>query len=173
LLWERPGLATTLPPLLFLVALAGLHALAVKHAAGPRLQWDAGLFAAGLGALLLFVHRTDLHFPFRVSYGAMENAAFLLLGVGGMLLGLDAARTRALPFRGAPLFLLAPFPLLLTTGILAPPTLGLLLGPFPWISFGAGWLWLGVALWNAGRLRGTSAAAVAAPENPQPRPASA
>ena len=132
-------------PLLLAVGLLGLY---VWGAASRGLAARLGFWVAFAGLALIVAGDVGLYYLDLDDYYIMTAPAYrafrvglILLAVGAFLFGATETRERRLPTWGG-----LPFALSALTGLVA---VWQDLGPFGaalWAVFGAGWVWLGLAL---------------------------
>ena len=152
-------------PLLLAIGLVGLY---FWGAPGRGLAAKIGLWVAFAGLAVIVVGDVGLYYLDLDEYYIMTAPAYrafrvglILLAAGAFLFGATETRNRRLPTWGG-----LPFALSALAGLVA---VWQDLGPFGaalWSSFGAGWVWLGLALSVELTLRARQASRRAGPAVP-------
>lgn len=132
-------------PVLMLVGLVGVYLFELER---RTLLEKAGFVAASVGALLVIVGDVGLYylrlddvFLMSAPFYRAFRAGLVVLAAGTMVFAVGAARSRNLPVWGA-----LPLAIASLAGVIsASEDLGGL-GAGMWIAFGAGWAWLGAAI---------------------------
>lgn len=146
--FKTPDVFWKLFPSAPLLMLAGLVGMRLWRMGRPGIWERIGFYAAIAGIVLIvagdvtkfYLGLDDVYLMSAPGYRAMR-IGFIVLTVGSMLLGAAAARSGRLPVWGA-----LPFAICSLAGLVAVAKDFESFGAVLWISFGAGWAWLGFSI---------------------------